>query len=542
MRYRAALPLAIIFSILITSLPFSNGAYPDTIVVDAREDVILNEFKERKVSGHSEIDIVSLETFDRVTRVEAYLTMNDDIMDVFGFIYSMSVGGVSIVYDNGTFQVFRDSDQEELDDVDVRVTERQIVAELPKSRLEGEFLINATAQEYILDYGQDLSFENYFDVVEGGETSTISQYQISAEDPTGDVRFSFIDQSAGSAPHLDIARMEIEDVGGSSRITMSLEGDPAGRDLEFMIFLGSDGYRIDGSGAHSLPDANRPINDHQISDIEVTLVLGGDPPSPGEVLRGSSREDLEGGGWLEDSCPDIPFKQLDIFPFGTGETLEMALVIGDDMEGTLTVSSGGYDSSLVSALDKDGSGAIESNEEASVLDAIVLALKDDYPVSIDEEEPDNLGVDADLSSSLEFSLTTSFLLDSLDSIVIGIVPFRTTMPLEEEIFLSVKLTIELPEGYRIVPLTLYPEELGNHMTPDSAKIIFDSEDPVDLDLLSGGISFEVKEDKDEQPQDDEVVYEDVPTWVYVLGILALIAIALIIIRSGKRKSPPGDDL
>ncbi len=550
-RRMAAVSSVILLSLFILSTHMAEASYSGQGIYDPAGDVILHSFKERRVSGHEEIDIVSLETFDRVARVEVYLTLDGEIEDTFGYIYSMSIGGVTVIYDNGTFQVFRDRDQKVLDDIEVKATDGQIFAEIPKSEMEPEFKINATAQEFILDYGSELTFENYYDSVEGEGTSTISKFQLSLADDDNDVRFSFVETDVGEAPHLDIIGMEVTGEGDVTEISMDLSDLSTDHDMEFTISIGTDRYRITRDEAIPLQDDGRSVLDHTVEQKRVTLRLNGEGPYPGETISGTAKESLADGGWMDDRCPDLPFSQLDLLPYGSGGSLSLSLIINDDGSGSLRISTSDLDhfaeDGLIESADLDSSGSVDADEIETLFAEIITGLKNEPMITSGGESivgsivPIHSGIRD--TGPLEIGIEVNFNvgLPNDGTVDLDVIPFRSTFPPSDDIEIDLSCSIVLPDGYKILPYTIEPGGLGNHFTSDPGTISLNSNDQGDIDLFTTGFSFEIMKETVREDGEGSVTYEDVPTWAYVLGFIILIGIAVLIIRSGRIKEPPTED-
>lgn len=551
-RALAAAVVLLSLSIMFFSAP-AKASYDGQIILDGRGDVRAYTIEERSASGHEEIDIISLETFERVARVEAYLTMKEDISPDFGYLYTVSVGGVTASYDNGTIMVTRSSDGEDLtDEVDVEIESNQMSMVVQKIIMEdGNLEINGSAVEYLLDSGSELTQENYYDVVKGEGSESVTPYQVSLTDSEGDVKFNFIEMGSGSDPDIDIIRMEANPRGDSIILKMYLEGTPfAEGSEEYTFVIGDSSYRYDPKGVRQMEGTFSTIEDHGISDNSVFIEVRGPVLEPGILVHGSSRIEEGEGGWQEDICPDRKDFQLDLFPFATGGIVDMSLSIDSTGEVEMSISTYDYDPALesliVDSCDIDSSGNVDAAEVDSILDPLIEGLEKTPPISFGQ------GVEATIEymhegltdgSELRITMRASMTIDLYmeDSIDVDISSFRSSLESIPEEDLQVDLFITLPADWEIMPLSISPEQLGNHLSLDKRTMEMNSKDPSAIDLMGGGINFEFRYDPEEEPQQDPVVYEDVPSWVYVLIGLVILGIAVIIIRfSWQREKPPED--
>lgn len=551
-RALAAAVVLLSLSIMFFSAP-AKASYDGQIILDGRGDVRAYTIEERSASGHEEIDIISLETFERVARVEAYLTMKEDISPDFGYLYTVSVGGVTASYDNGTIMVTRSSDGEDLsDEVDVEIESNQMSMVVQKIIMEdGNLEINGSAVEYLLDSGSELTQENYYDVVKGEGSESVTPYQVSLKDSEGDVKFNFIEMGSGSDPDIDIIRMEANPRGDSIILKMYLEGTPfAEGSEEYTFVIGDSSYRYDPTSVRQMEGTFSTIEDHGISDNSVFIEVRGPVLEPGILVHGSSRIEEGEGGWQEDICPDRKDFQLDLFPFATGGIVDMSLSIDSTGEVEMSISTYDYDPALesliVDSCDIDSSGNVDAAEVDSILDPLIEGLEKTPPISFGQ------GVEATIEymhegltdgSELRITMRASMTIDLYmeDSIDVDISSFRSSLESIPEEDLQVDLFITLPADWEIMPLSISPEQLGNHLSLDKRTMEMNSKDPSAIDLMGGGINFEFRYDPEEEPQQDPVVYEDVPSWVYVLIGLVILGIAVIIIRfSWKREKPPED--
>jgi len=529
-----------------------TGSYLGQTVFDVQEDITLYNVKERKVGGHPELDIVSLETFDRGTWVDAYLTIVDDISETFGYIYTMSIGGVEVIFDNGTFMVSSQREDDLLDFVEVEVNGQQLHAEVPKLRMdEGDFIINGSASEYILDHTSEITLENYYDSVSGETTNPLAKYQVEATDDRNDVRFSYLDISIRDSPSLDMISMTVERKSAQYALIMEFADPPVNSQfLSYEFGIGSDRFLLTGEEVTTLVGERRPSG-HLYDGNTVAIYYSGEAPSPGEVLSGKAREELEGGSWLEDSCPDNNAKQLDIFPCDLGSRFTFAFEFMTLGEGSLMVSTSDLTSdqewALLKGIDADSDGNVETGEiEGAVapIKAEILYLplaSVDGSNGITDLDFVMDGIDEDeISLGWECEFDTG--LDSGNEVVFSIPPFRHGDLIDPEEEMVLEMYIKVPEGYRIVPGSLEPDGLANHLDQDPNELIVSSSDPADLDLFTTGVNFRIEKIEESNPADDPVAYEDAPTWFFVLAILLVVGIMIwMYIRARKKREEPPED-
>jgi hypothetical protein len=548
---------AVLFTLIILlstagNLPDSRAFHDEQVILDGRDDVILYRIRERSASGQEDIDIVSLETQERITRVEAYLNLKTDISSDLGYLYTLSIGGISTTYDNDTFSIVRISDGEDLSgEVDAEVSGRRMSVTLPKSVLtEGNREINGSAVKYTLASGK---FEEYyFDIVEGFGQGTVTPYQVSLDDPDGDVRFSFVEAGTGSDPGIDIIRMVIKKSGQWLEIGMFLAGTPFTSGTEvYRFLLGDRIFFYDIEGVIQETGEGTSVVNHRQESNALYIELEYSSPATGILIGGRSRSEGEEGAWQEDSCPERSDFQLDVFPFATGSTLDVLFRISETGEAELKISSYDYDPALesliVESCDLDSSGAVEVEEMDHLLKPIEMSLMETPLLMINGEAPEMVVVFNHSgildSSSLRIDLAVSISAggSGKEERLVEILPLReVSAEVRDDEILS-DLYIELPEGMVILALTISPGELGNHLSIDRRTIETSSTGATDFNSITAGISFEVKEKPPEEETENNVAYEDVPWWVYVVAVVIVLIVFLMAIRFTLRKDPPPED-
>jgi hypothetical protein len=240
---------------------------------------------------------------------------------------------------------------------------------------------------------------------------------------------------------------------------------------------------------------------------------------------------------------------MDIFPFSTGNKVELAFSIEPGGRIDLSLSTYDFDpsmeSSIIESCDEDSSGVVDPDEIERILDPLIMGLTSKSPVRVDGStsspslEYDHEGL-LD-SSPLKISMLASLEADLSEGsvMVIDISPFRSYMSNPSGESLAVDLLLSLPDNWEFIPMSITPVELGNYLSLDKRKIEFGSDDPASLDMIATGIHFEIRyETDDDEPPEEPVVYEEVPAWVYAILVLAFIGIAFLIIKFSWRKEPP----
>lgn len=530
-----------------------DGSYQGQSVLDADDDLILHNVKEKKVSGHPELDIVSLETFDRGTRVEAYLTMLGDVSETFGYIYTMSIGGVEILFDNGTFQITGPEGEDYNNDIDAEVNGQQLTAMVPKLRMEdGDFMINGSATEYILDHTSEKTLENYYDHVEARSTNPISKYQMDVDDERNDVRLSYIDLSEGSGTHIDILSVKIDRSGSLWSMEMEFTGEPASsRFVTYEFGLGQDIFMLQEEELQSLVGTRKPSG-HIYDGNSLRITFSGEGPKPGEVIFGLAREDLEGGSWLEDKCPENRRRQLDLFPCDLGRVFSLELEIESIGSGSLSIYTtdlgANTESALWNGMDGDSSGSVETAEVNGVISPVRLGLMDAPLVTVNGRSAvkdltfsANGMDDGEISLGWDCDIETGS--SELDGLTISLTPFRFPDRLDPEDVMDLEISIKVPEGYKIVPDSIEPDIMVNHLGMEPNLITISSRDPQDLDLVTTGLSFNIKKEDQGEQGDEPVIYEDVPRSFYLIVILIAVSVMIFMyVRSRKKSRIPPEDI
>jgi hypothetical protein len=533
-----------------------SGAYNGQSVFDSSSDVIQYTVKERKASGYSELDIISLETFDRGTRVEGFLTLSDDVMDTFGYIYIISIGGVEVIFDNGTVSASSRSDDDLTEDVDLQVNGQQVSVDIPKFIMEdGEIFFIGSATKYVLDHTSEITFENYYDSVEGTSSNPLSKYQADIDDDRNDVRYSYPEPISGDAPHIDIISMGVEKIGNDIQITMILSDDPRSNEtISYEFGIGEDRFKLSGEELISLVGTREPVG-YGYDERFVSVIVAGPGPFPGEVINGIVKEELDGGSWYEDSCPDQPVSQLDIFPLDMGYDLTFTLTIDETIgEGVLEISTSDLDSSqeraLLEAFDKDEDQVVSDEEVSSTMEPVRSGLLENLKIEVNKVSViDSIsffhgGLNGEGEVTLGWRIVIDTDLKDLGELELSIPPFHQGGSMDPELELKLKMDFKIPAGYKILPSSIEPEGLINKLDVSQRSIELNSNDPTDLVLFSSGIEFKVIRDQgtSSEQEDDPVVYEDVPTWFYVICVLVVLVIMIwMYMRARKKREMPPED-
>lgn len=228
-------------------------------------------------------------------------------------------------------------------------------------------------------------------------------------------------------------------------------------------------------------------------------------------------------------------------------------MIGANGRVELSIATYDYDPSLESMIigscDLDSSGEIEKEEIDTLFDPIIKGLKMDPPIKINEKDED-ISVEFEYSGLIDTSLLKITMkvslntdLDKKEMMSIEIVPFRTKTSRISNDPIHMDLLMDLPDDWEILPLSLFPVEMGNYLSLDKGTVEVISDEPLKMDMILGGISFDLRYDPSEaDPSNDPVKYEDVPLWVYIVLILAVIGICLLIIKLTTKRGPPPEDI
>ncbi|MEA3559614.1 MAG: hypothetical protein U9R75_10205 [Candidatus Thermoplasmatota archaeon] len=556
--------LTIIMICITTAVPVKGADIME--ITDERGDVIWKGYVTCDVDGYGEIDVISLTSSASLQHVTVELRLEDDVTDEIGYIYSISISGVNVAYQEGQFQVWRwDNGPVEIENVQTGVNGDSITCIVPRTAITGDLILNATAQYYVPS-GLDASQENYFDSIgdfgPGTRAPAIADLERDYSDPEGDVEMSYIDEEIVTDGSLDILIFSA-DLHEDLLFMMSLEGDVATDGSVNYSFIGGDveARYLGGDRAYLFEDGEieEELDDVEISGSDLRITV------PGRYIDGSlgavfaaARSEGEQGSYLLDMVPDDPYTYRDILPFPPGENEELHIFVqGPDhiqMKREFYGFSYREAEDIRNMFDADDDGSITEQE----VKYHFHGLEDGTLAGIHEEDMKVDGRSGSLTMTLEteyligpvgsdddirFIWTMDFSFDAPKRDVHTIELDVETDPLKGSLIWShartssgLHLVIELNMTWRLEPLTLEPDVICNYMDVDAARI--DQEmDPVNAARFDiGDVHFQIFErslaDDDTSEEDDE---PEGRFWVYIIILIAIIAVIVSIYLWSKSR-------
>ena len=551
-------PVLLLLLLLIPAADLSRGE--SISIADGEEDVVWSGFTQRKASGHGEIDIISLKSTASITDITVVLELSEDISEDIGYLYTISIGGVHISYQEGSFEVWRwENAVEPVDNVQTGMAGSEITVVLSRSKVQTPLVLNATAQMYIIDWVTGLTKENYFDKVGNFDGSpgggAPGDHEIAYDDPDGDVYVSYRDEKVVDNPSLDIISVHT-DRGQEVRVSLELGGPPGTEeDTRYTVIMGHVWVRMVGGDARIYRDDRlEGTSDVEISGNTMLVEL---PVSLFEegigLIIATSRKDIDRDTYLSDQLPDDLAGISELLPFAPGSRREIDIHVRSPSSVVMTRSYGGFSNAAAMAvrvsIDADGDGYVSSGEAGDIFP----------PLGDDEEETSHLsdllmdgrtgsldiwvgheGLVGDISSGEElrifwtFNFTFSPSRDDRHSLEVDIDYYDPGIliphgePDSSEVY---RVIIRTGEGWRMDVLSLEPAVLSNSADVEG-KIVdhrFQGEDARGFD--AGSIEFQITEKEDDgQSDDDTAEDDDGPIWLYmlILGVMILIIAGAVI--------------
>jgi hypothetical protein len=552
--------------LLISILPASDITSGERIsLTDEEEDVVWSGFTQRKAGGHGEIDIISLESKESITDITVVLGMAEDISAEMGYLYTVSIGGIHVSYQEGTFEVWRwDNAVEPVDNVQTGIAQDEITVVLSKSKVQSPLVLNATAQMYLIDWVTGRTKENYFDKVgnfdEGSRAPAIGDYEFAYTDPEGDVYVSYRDEDIVDEPGLDIISVHV-DRGDEVQVSLELGGPPEMEDVtRYIIVMGHLWVEISAGSARVYRDDRLEMTtDVDLSGntmlVEVPLSLFEEDLG---IIVAMAKREIDRDTYIIDQLPDDLSSVSELLPFAPGSRREIDIHVSSPSNVVMTRSYGGFSQAAAEAvrgsIDADGDGYVSSAEAEEIFPPVGGEGEEDDHLSdlrMDGRtgsltiRVDHSGLIGDIYSNEDLSITWAFnftftpgsgdshSLDvDIDYLDPGIL-IPSDEPMEEEVY---RVKIWMGQGWRIDVLTLEPPELSNSADLQGTSVDheFSGEDARDFD--SGSIEFDMIRVSDSgETDDDEVEDDDGPTWLYIMILFVMILVVAGAVMWSRRE-------
>jgi hypothetical protein len=521
------------------------------VITDDPGDVIRTGYVDMEVGDNEEIDIISLRSTETITDVTVVLECAEDITDEVSYLYTITVSGIHISYQDGVFEVWRlGSDFQPVDNVQTGVAGNEITAILKKTAIGSELILNATTNFYALDWTKGATTESYYDMVgdfENGQGSAVGDYTQTYSDDSGDVRVIFLDERPSDEDGMDIISISV-DQRTDIELQLELGGDPIIEgSAVYTVFLGKSKVKwSEGEGRFYPEDEGSLEIDTSYEDNLITITLPGEyfeEGVSGLIVR--SRWDIDENTFIQDLLPDDPHSISELLPFPTGLRRELEIRI---LSPGNVIMKRTY-SNFPSQAKEDIRSSIDTNDDGEVdgpeLDGFLDGLESDI---LSSDHDGDLILDM-RTGEMELSIDHSGLIGSVGSyseIEIGFLmefTFQTTevwdlrYDIEIEFFqpgITGSLRLEDSEnqyivsvvvgsGWEIDPVALKPAELSNFLSSNGTFIEYEltGEDARDFDPGSISIGIRIKDQIDD---DDEIEGEEDLTWLYVIILIIMLLI------------------
>lgn len=541
-----------------------EGVYASEMIwiSDEPGDVLRTGYVETGVEGEPEVDIISLVSTESISDVTVVMEFADDMDKSADHLYTISISGIHVSYQDGTFEVWRiGSELQPLDNVLTDVTENRMTVIVKKTMIVGEFILNGTANRYVIDLSRGVTSESYFDLVgdvDGSRAPSVGEYTKSYVDPRGDVRLLYLDVEPFDEDGLDIYGVTIE-LSDDLELILELGGAPLqDEQVRYIIYLLDLKVVWSMGEAEALREGEDPAevsSSIEGSSIYLTIPSEMVPGELGGIVVQSLRS-MDDEAYVQDLLPDDPYTVSELLPFPPGSEREFSLEVrGPDnivMKRNYTGFSDQAERDIRASMDlnaDDDLNAGEVQEFMSVtLESIHSAHSGDLTMDGRSGElqvtllhEGLVGpVDGDgrvvIGWELEFSFDVSgagphHLDVNIDRFDPSILPTLSTG--EDET--SFKVVVSVAEGWYILPTSVEPTKMANFLDMDGRDIGYPMTGKDAREFDAGAISFELLEVKDPGKETDDDDGSDL-TWLYVIILLVMVAvIAGTILWSGREE-------
>lgn len=551
--YRAIISFCLVsLLVLFSFLMIPSAADGEGVLVsDGIGDVIRTGYVDVEVGGYGEIDIISLSSTETISDMTIVLECSEDITDEVGYLYTISVSGIHIAYQDGIFQVWRlGGEVQTVDNVQTGVSDNEITIVVMKTSIVEDLVLNATANFYALDLTAGATSESYYDLAGqiDGRTRAPGDYTISYDDDEGDVRLIYLDQRPADEDGLDIVSLSIFQ-GTDITFKLRLFDEPIfGESVEYRIFIGKIKLIWSNGAAFLYPlDGGREGIDSSVEGETIELIV------PEEDLEGDiggvivlTRLEIDENTYIEDLLPDDPYSLSELIPFPPGTRREIKLDLRSPDNVIMERSYSNFHSlareDIRSSVDTNEDGNVDASEAASFIEGLeddLLSSDHDEDLTLDGQEgtmelsilETGLIGPVDSSTQIEISFILEFMFDTSDvweyryDVEIEFIDpgFFSSLVLDED-QVDYLVLINISEGWELNPLSLEPAELSNHIAHGGTVVEHTLEGKDAREFDPGSISFEIrKKSSIDVDDDDEAVGEDL-TWLYVIILIVMVAI------------------
>ncbi|MGA1793312.1 MAG: hypothetical protein ACMUHM_05130 [Thermoplasmatota archaeon] len=539
-----------------------GGASERISLTDDVDDVLRTGYVDTKVGGNPELDIESLSSTETISDVTVVMRCSADLEDSIGYLYTITVSGIHVSYQEGTFEIWRiGSDLQRIDNVLTDVTANEMKVIVKKTSIIGDFVINCTANRYAVDWTKGATSESYYDLCgqfDEGTRAPVGGYTKDYDDPKGDVRLVYLDVEPVEEDGLDIIGLTLE-VADDIDLTLELGDEPlSSEDVEYVVYMLGSMVVWTAGEAEMLVEGEAPSPlDSEVSGSMITVNIPSEMVTSelgGVVVQ--TRRVIDDDTFLQDLLPNDPYTISELLPFppGSARTISLEVRSPDNiiMERSYSGFSAQAREDIRTSMDGDQDGSISDEEIEDFLDATLEGIISEHAsdLTVDarsgnlEVELRHEGLAGSTGSGDRISITwvMNFTFDTsgsdghvIDLDIDHFDPRLLPSPGFGEEEASYLVKVEVAPGWSIEPLTLEPAELANDMDLEGRSIDHRITGIEAREFDAGSIGFKIRETSD-KPDDDDTggdVGEDL-TWLYILILVVMVIVIAVIVVWSRR--------
>ncbi|MGA1873300.1 MAG: hypothetical protein ACMUHY_06470 [Thermoplasmatota archaeon] len=550
---------------LLIALPEVSAS--ETIsLTDGIDDVMRTGYVDTRIGGNPELDIVSLASSESISDVTVVMSCSGNIEDSVGYLYTITVSGIHISYQEGAFDVWRiGSEIQRVDNVLTDVSGSEMSVIVKKTSILGDFIINCTSNRYAVDWTQGAASESYYDragEIEGASRAPpVGGYTKTYEDPEGDVRLIYLDIEPVEEDGLDIIGVTMN-VDQDIEIILELGDDPlTGGDTTYTVYM-LNSRIIWTAGEARLVREDEPSSSLE-SDVDGSVITIDIPSDRIEGELGGvvvqARRTVDESTYEEDLLPDDPYTISELLPFPPGSARSLSLIVNGPrnilMERSYSGFSAQAEEDIRNSMDADDDGSVSEGEVEDFLEATLVSILSDHieDLTVDGRTGDmavtlmheglvgSVGSGAPVVITWSMNFTFDIRGEGPHMIELGIEHFDPRLlpsPGIGEEEARYDVIIEVSQGWSVNPLSLEPPELANDMDLAGRSIEHSRSGEDAREFDAGSIRFRIGPVTDQDDDDDTEgeVDEDL-TWLYVLILVIMVVVIAGIVIWSRREEP-----
>jgi len=552
----------IVMTLSMLMLVQSGSGSEKISLTDEVGDVLRTGYVDTKVGGNPELDIESLSSTETISDVTVVMKCSADLEESIGYLYTMTVSGIHVSYQEGTFEVWKlGTEVQRIDNVLTDVTADEMKVTVKKTSIIGDFVINCTANRYAVDWTKGTTSESYYDLCgqfDEGTRAPVGGYTKDYDDPTGDVRLIYLDVEPVEEDGLDIIGLTL-DVENDIDLTLELGDDPISEEsVEYVIYLpGSRVVWSDGEAEMTVEDEAPTILESEVSGSTISMIIPSElvvTELGGVVVQ--TRRTIDENTFLQDLLPDDPYTISELLPFPPGSARSISLEVRSPDNIVMERSYSGFSAQaredIRTSMDADQDGSLSEDEIDDFFDITLESILSEHAsdLTIDgrtgslDVELTHEGLVGSVGSgeSIDITWVMNFTFDtgadddhSIDLDIDHFDPRLLPSPGFGEEEASYLVSVSIGPGWSIEPLSLEPAELANDMDLEGRSIQHRITGVEAREFDAGSIGFKIREVKAVTDDDDTggSVGEDL-TWLYVLILCIMVIVIAVIVVWSRR--------